>query len=110
MEPLPEKLYTAAQVREMDRCLIEDKGIAGFTLMCRAGDAIFKRISQRWPNVNKILIYAGAGNNGGDGYVVARLAHDQGLQVQLVQMGDIDKIKGDAEQARTEYLHSGLSR
>lgn len=71
MAPLPNRLYSAAQTRELDRLAIAG-GVSGATLMARAGQAAFDLMLQRWPEVREPAILCGAGNNGGDGYVVAR--------------------------------------
>ena len=84
MRELPFELYRAAQVRELDRIAIEDRGIPGYTLMNRAGAAAFDLLRQRWPRARRIVVVCGGGNNGGDGYVVARLARKAGLDVLLV--------------------------
>jgi NAD(P)H-hydrate epimerase len=93
---LPRALYTAAQVRAFDRLAIERFGIAGETLMERAGSAAFALLRRRWPDARHITVLVGAGNNGGDGFVVARLAREQGLEVVLLQLGDRERISGDA--------------
>ncbi len=93
---LPEALYTAAQVRELDRIAIEDRGIRGTTLMQRAGAAVFQLVGARWPRARRIAVVCGPGNNGGDGYVVARLAHAAGLTPVVMSVGATDKTKGDA--------------
>ena len=69
---LPTAIYTADQVRALDRIAIEEMGIAGYTLMCRAGEAAVAALRQRWPAAQSVAVYCGAGNNAGDGYVVAR--------------------------------------
>jgi len=81
MREFPLELYRAAQVRELDRIAIEDRGIPGYTLMSRAGAAAFDLLRQRWPDARRIVVVCGGGNNGGDGYVVARLARKAGLDV-----------------------------
>ena len=80
---LPELLYRAAQVRELDRRAIEMHGIPGARLMQRAGAAVFGLLRVRWPRARNIAIVCGPGNNGGDGYVVARLAQAEGLAPTL---------------------------
>jgi NAD(P)H-hydrate epimerase len=97
-------LYTAEQVRELDRLAIEEAGIPGYALMSRAGEACWGRLGARWPAARSIVVVCGTGNNGGDGYIVARLARAAGLQVRLVQIGDEDRIRGDALTARTDYV------
>ncbi|MCB1752887.1 MAG: NAD(P)H-hydrate dehydratase [Gammaproteobacteria bacterium] len=93
---LPHALYRAAQVRELDRITIEEFGISGRTLMERAGQAAFDLLRERWPDASDITLLCGIGNNGGDGYVLARLAMEQGYMVHLLQLGDPGRLKGDA--------------
>jgi len=97
-------LYTAEQVRELDRLAIQEAGIPGYTLMSRAGKACWQRLQSCWPDARSIVVVCGTGNNGGDGFVVARFALAAGLQVRLLQMGDEDRIKGDALTARTDFV------
>ena len=53
MRELPVELYRAAQVRELDRIAIEERGIPGYTLMSRAGEAAFKLLRQCWPGAHR---------------------------------------------------------
>ena len=53
-----------------------------------AGRAAFRALRQRWPRAHVITVYCGKGNNGGDGYVLARLAKEAGLSVRLVSIGE----------------------
>jgi NAD(P)H-hydrate epimerase len=101
------RLYTAAQVRQLDRYAIEQEGMPGYELMQRAGNLAFNELLAAWPGAEQILICCGPGNNGGDGYVVARLALEACLQVQLIQLGDSGRIKGEAAQARKGFLDAG---
>jgi len=107
--PAPEylSLYTAAQVRELDRVAIEAGGISGATLMTRAGAAAWQLLQTAYPDARSLVVVCGTGNNGGDGYVVARLARQAGLQVLVLQLGDAGKIKGDALTARAVWLAAG---
>ena len=100
-------LYTAAQVRQLDRRAIEQVGIPGYTLMSRAGKAAWDLLRNCWPDARSLLILCGTGNNGGDGYVIGRLALSAGHAVQVMQLGDVDRIKGDALTAREAYLAAG---
>lgn len=92
----PHALYRAAQVREFDRIAIEEYGMGGGLLMQRAGSAAFALLRERWPQARRITLVCGVGNNGGDGYVVARLAREAGLEVRLLQLGDPERLQGDA--------------
>ena len=92
-------LYSAQQVRELDRCAIDDFGTPGIILMKRAGQAILNEILERFPEVSHISIFCGAGNNGGDGYIVAGLAKSKNIQVSLIETAG-GRLKGDAASAR----------
>ncbi len=74
--------------------------MAGFELMQRAGRAVFRELVQRWPHARRITVCCGRGNNAGDGYVVAGLAHDTGFDVTVCQLGDAAELTGDAGRAR----------
>ncbi len=99
MRELPFALYRAVQVRELDRIAIQEHGIPGYTLMNRAGEAAFQRLRQRWPNARRITVICGGGNNGGDGYVVARLARQASLEVQALTLANPQMLRGDAQTA-----------
>ncbi|HFE37005.1 MAG TPA: NAD(P)H-hydrate dehydratase [Gammaproteobacteria bacterium] len=101
-------LYTAAQTRELDRIAIEDEGISGCELMQRAASRTFQHILDIKPNCKKIIVICGMGNNGGDGYLVAKMAHAQGIQVDLLQLGNLQKQRGDALRARQAAQSAGL--
>lgn len=95
-ERLPYALYSASQVMGFDRLAIKQFGIPGEVLMERAGTAAFALLRDQWPDAKYIAVLAGTGNNGGDGFVIARLAQQAGLNVQVLQLGDRGTIKGDA--------------
>jgi NAD(P)H-hydrate epimerase len=105
---LPYALYRAAQVRELDRLAIEEQGIAGGELMARAGQAAFAVLCHRWPRARRVAVLCGIGNNGGDGFVVARLAQTAGYTVQVWQVGDGTRLKGDALAARQAMEAAGI--
>ncbi|WP_371258973.1 NAD(P)H-hydrate epimerase [Ectothiorhodospira sp. BSL-9] len=105
---LPIALYTAEQVRDMDRCAIQDHGIAGYTLMERAGAASLLVLRAQWPSARVITVVCGPGNNGGDGYVVARLAQEAGLGVRVVAATDPKALKGDAARAWQDWQACGI--
>jgi len=104
---LPRNLYRAAQVRELDRTAIETFSIPGLTLMERAGSAAYSMLCKGWPEVQIITVICGVGNNGGDGYVLARLALQAGKIVHLLQLGDVSKIKGDALTNYERFIEVG---
>jgi len=108
MSEIPKNLYRAEQVRAIDQAAIA-AGIAGYKLMNRAGEAAFAALRRRWPKAQRLLVCCGGGNNGGDGYVLARMARQAGLQVNVLGMVPIDALKGDAKQAAVAYQEQGGS-
>jgi hydroxyethylthiazole kinase-like uncharacterized protein yjeF len=104
---LPIAVYSAEQVRALDQRAIESLPVSGYTLMKRAGEAALRYLRARWPMVNRIVIVCGAGNNGGDGYVLARFAQAAGLEVSVIASAPVADLKGDARQAHADFLASG---
>lgn len=104
---LPTALYRAAQVRELDRLAIEVHDIAGGELMDRAGRAAFAAIQKRWPAVVRLVVVCGSGNNGGDGYVVARLAREAGMTVEVLRPEGTSEPRGDALLAYQAWCEAG---
>jgi len=107
MVSLPVDIYSVATVREIDRTAIEDEGISGYTLMTRAGSATLSEVRDRFPEAKRWQIVCGAGNNAGDGYVVARLAASEGIVVSVVVLVDPESLKGDAATAYADFLAEG---
>jgi hydroxyethylthiazole kinase-like uncharacterized protein yjeF len=106
VKPLPRALYDAASVRRLDRWAIEEAGISGVTLMERAGLAAFEVLRARWPHARRVAVVCGSGNNGGDGYVLARHAHLAGYDIEVVQVGTPGG--GDAADCRQRMLAAGV--
>ncbi|MBM4247545.1 MAG: bifunctional ADP-dependent NAD(P)H-hydrate dehydratase/NAD(P)H-hydrate epimerase, partial [Deltaproteobacteria bacterium] len=90
-------LVTTAQMRELDRRTIE-LGTPGQRLMERAGQGIARVLLERHRAACRrgVLIVAGRGNNGGDGFVVARLLAKQGIRCRVVLLGERSALSGDA--------------
>src|SRR5690349_15106611 len=103
----PAGIYTAQQVRELDRCAIERFGIPGYDLMTRAGHATLDALRRAWPEARSLCIVCGPGNNGGDGYVVARVGRGQGLRVHACAISDPARLRGDARRAFDDFVASG---
>lgn len=100
-------LYSAQQLRELDRLAIAQAGISGYTLMTRAAQAAWEVLRGCWPGARRLQVLCGTGNNGGDGFVLARLALAAGWQVEVLQLGDAGRIHGDALTARSDWLAAG---
>jgi len=77
-------LYDVAQVRAFEAILASRHGIDGEALMERAGVAAARVVRVHWPEARRILVAAGPGNNGGDGYVLARLLAAAGREVAVL--------------------------
>ncbi|MEM7277792.1 MAG: NAD(P)H-hydrate dehydratase [Pseudomonadota bacterium] len=109
-------LYSAEAVRTMDRMAVEVQGISSLELMQRAGKAAYAQLRQHFPNARKIAVVCGAGNNAGDGYVVARLALEDNCQVDLFALAPPSQLTGDAADCARNFLnhpqanlHSGVA-
>ena len=92
------RILTAEQMREADRRTIQDIGIPSLVLMENAGrqtvaamESIFQDLSDR-----RVAILSGKGNNGGDGFVVARTLAQRGIDVSVFLVGQVAEVKGDA--------------
>ncbi|MGH8373088.1 MAG: NAD(P)H-hydrate dehydratase [Gammaproteobacteria bacterium] len=106
MATLPERLYTAAQVRELERIAIKH-GLTESVLMQHAGRIGWEALRQRWPDARRIMVLCGGGNNAGDGYVLAYCARAAGCQAAVLTVADVTHLKGAAAEARKAYLSSG---
>jgi len=92
-------VMTRDEVRAFDAWAIDTLGIPGVVLMENAGRSCAELVEDKLKNVvdPKVCIFCGTGNNGGDGYVIARHLINRGIQVAVVVCGDRNKIKGDAK-------------
>ncbi|WP_430475577.1 NAD(P)H-hydrate dehydratase [Thalassospira lucentensis] len=88
------EILTTDQMYDADRLTIEG-GVSGNILMQNAGRAVFEEIVRHW-SPRSVSVLCGPGNNGGDGFVIAKLLRDEGWSVRLGLLGDIDALKGDA--------------
>ncbi len=100
LEPLPD----AAQQRALDQWAIGERGIPGLDLMERAGAGLAALVSERAPR-GTVAVVCGKGNNGGDGFVVARLLREQGREVRVLTLARGDELSGDA---RTNFDRVGV--
>lgn len=107
------RVFTGADTRAFDGRAINDFGIPASRLMHRAGRAAFDVMRSRWPGATSLTVVCGAGNNAGDGYVIAGLAKDAGLAVDVVQVADPAKLAGaalDALRFAVARLGSAIER
>ncbi len=94
------KVVTSQQMREIDCKAIEESNLSGLILMENAGFRIFLSLKNIYPDLRlkKVIIFAGSGNNGGDGFVVARHLYNYGVKVKVFLLTPSNKIKGEAEE------------
>jgi NAD(P)H-hydrate epimerase len=90
------KILSATEMRTTDQRTAKDFGVASLTLMENAGQAVTSFALDNFPDARHISVLCGGGNNGGDGFVTARLLHEAGREVTVVLLGEISALKGDA--------------
>ncbi len=105
--PTLRPLYRAEQVGELDRRTIAS-GIDGFALMQRASAAAWQVLRRHWPTARSLTVLCGAGNNGGDGHVLAAMAAAEGLAVQRILLKGVDDLSGDARRAADMATAAGV--
>jgi len=99
------EILTTGEMAEADRLTIAG-GVAGITLMENAGRAVADNVAARHPPGSRVAVVAGPGNNGGDGFVAARLLAERGYRVRLLLVGDRQGLKGDAAAAARRWTGS----
>lgn len=92
------KLYTTTQIRSIEQQAIAHV-CSEFELMQRAGRAAFKQLYEHYPKARRIVFFCGKGNNGGDGYVVAAMAQEQGIQCEVRHIGALEAQPSAASEA-----------
>jgi ADP-dependent NAD(P)H-hydrate dehydratase / NAD(P)H-hydrate epimerase len=96
------ELLTTGEMADADRLAIAG-GVAGSELMESAGRAVAEAVAERHPSGSRVVVVAGPGNNGGDGFVAARLLAERGARVEVMLLGDIGRLKGDAAGAAKKW-------
>src|SRR5271156_1953493 len=102
-------LLNAAESRELDRLSQETYGIPSYSLMRNAGEAVADLLLRHLPHAvgASVLVVAGKGNNGGDGFVAARKLIQAGARVRLILLAHATDLKGDAALAHRDYVAVG---
>ncbi len=101
-------LYLTQQIRVCEQQALQEPGLSEDALMLRAGTAALASLKNLYPDVRSIAVFCGGGNNAGDGYVLARLALEQGFQVVVYPYRPLDDLSGAAKQAALAALRSGV--
>ena len=96
------ELLSPEGMAEVDRASVS-AGVSGATLMDNAGRAVAACARRRWPDARRILVLAGPGNNGGDGFVAARVLAEAGLEVVVATLGEREALRGDAAAAAAAW-------
>ncbi|MGE5127907.1 MAG: NAD(P)H-hydrate dehydratase [Betaproteobacteria bacterium] len=97
-------VLTAEQMRRADRRTIDEVGLPGAVLMENAGAAVARVVAERYPRCRRVVVLCGRGNNGGDGFVVARRL---GARAQALLLGTRDGVQGDALVHLSAFERSG---
>ena len=84
-------LYAPQSVYRLDQAAVAIDGFSEIELMQRAGQSVWRALTERWPELSGLCVFAGSGNNGGDAFVVALCALEQGVPVQMLVQGDLRK-------------------
>lgn len=105
------ELLTAAQMRAIETAAIESGEVTGLELMERAGRGVVEAVFEEWPELAKTshraVVLCGPGNNGGDGFVVARLLKKWGWEVEVFLYGDAENLPPDAKTNYERWLELG---
>ncbi|MCR4583903.1 MAG: NAD(P)H-hydrate dehydratase [Prevotella sp.] len=98
------KIFTAAQIHELDKYTIEHEPIKSIDLMERAAKALTRAITLEWSRQTPIVVFAGPGNNGGDALAVARMLQEQGYEVQTYLFNISQHLSEECKTNRTRLL------
>ncbi|MGB6976981.1 MAG: NAD(P)H-hydrate dehydratase [Gammaproteobacteria bacterium] len=101
-------LYQTHQLRQLEQLAVANYHLPETELMERAGAAAVQQLRAHWPEAQHITVVCGRGNNAGDGYVVARLAKEQGLQVTVWQVEKLTEQKNLAQQQAERCQAAGV--
>jgi hydroxyethylthiazole kinase-like uncharacterized protein yjeF len=104
------QVYDAQQVLTNEGLIAQSQKVPMYQLMEWAGKAAFEQLSQHWPKAKVILLLCGKGNNGGDGFIIARLAHLAGIKVSVLLTCQPSEIKGDANIAYQAMISAGVKQ
>jgi ADP-dependent NAD(P)H-hydrate dehydratase / NAD(P)H-hydrate epimerase len=101
------EVLTIAQMRATEARAMESGAVTGRRLMERAGAGVVAAILARWPEAGRVVVLCGAGNNGGDGFVIARLLQSRRVQVTVLMLGTESRMPPDARANHDLWVEAG---
>lgn len=105
------EVLTSAQMRAAEQAAISSGAVTGSELMERAGRGVVEAVLARWPALaeapQRAVVLCGPGNNGGDGFVVARLLNERGWKVEVFLFGDAARLPPDAAENHRRWVELG---
>ncbi|OGV44107.1 MAG: bifunctional ADP-dependent (S)-NAD(P)H-hydrate dehydratase/NAD(P)H-hydrate epimerase [Legionellales bacterium RIFCSPHIGHO2_12_FULL_42_9] len=101
-------IYRSSQIRWCEKMAIQTLNLSVDELMLRAGTAAWKVLRREFPKAHKLAIFCGGGNNAGDGFVLARLAHEEGYVVTVYQFKAFEKLPDAARHAALQAIAAGV--
>ena len=102
------KIFTGAQIHELDKYTIEHEPVTSIALMERAAKAITRAITEMWGNDVPVVVFAGPGNNGGDALAVARMLAEMKYQVSVYLFNISGKLSDDCATNRQKVIDNKL--
>ncbi|ALO33533.1 hypothetical protein CMT41_01460 [Colwellia sp. MT41] len=106
-KPPMTSVYSAEQVLNHEARIALSQDIASYDLMNSAGAAVFTQLLKSWPKAEHILVLCGKGNNGGDGFIVAQLAHKKNIKLSVLLSCAVSQLKADALLAYQAMIAAG---
>ncbi|MCC5791866.1 MAG: NAD(P)H-hydrate dehydratase [Legionellaceae bacterium] len=101
-------LYSIERIREAEKTAIEQAEMSEWLLMQRAAQAAFARIQLYYPDLPSLAVFCGAGNNGGDGLLLAALAQANGIATQVYLAKGVEKLAGNVSKAAKAAINAGI--
>ncbi len=100
------KIFTSAQIHELDKYTVEHEPITSLNLMERAAKALTRAIEEEWSNRTPVVVFAGPGNNGGDALAVARMLCEDGYQVNVFLFNVHNKLSADCASNKKRLMEA----
>ena len=102
------RILNQSQMRRVEEQVIKQQAITSLELMENAGRSVFDIIKGEFGGLKRAVVLCGRGSNGGDGWIVGRLLHEHGIEVEGVSFIRADDLRGDSRAAFDRAAASGL--